>query len=73
MISRREFVLASLSVTLARPKGSASKIADSWADPYRELARIERSRVFRAADLYLDEQPKTITCGSRCAQRRRDS
>jgi hypothetical protein len=61
MISRREFVLASLSAAIARPNGFASKTAAPWADPYKEVARIERSRVLHAADQYLHEQPKTIT------------
>ena len=60
MISRREFVLSSVSAAVTGPALFANK-SDPWSDPFREVTRIERSRVVRAADLYLNEQPKTIT------------
>ena len=60
-ISRREFVLASLSTAVASRKVFAAKSVRAWADPKEEVARIERSRVLSAANLYLHEQPKTIT------------
>ena len=39
----------------------ASESRGSWANPYTEVAELERPRVLRAAEVYLHEQPKTIT------------
>jgi len=60
--SRREFFFSFLSAAIAGPPLlCAEKARTSWADPYAEVARLERQRVLSAAERYLREQPRTIT------------
>lgn len=60
--SRRDFLLSSISAAVAAPAMFfAGKSAGAWDDPYAEVARLERPRVLRAAEMYLRAQPKTIT------------
>lgn len=57
-LSRREFLFSSVT---AAPMLFANSSAGPWSDPYLEVDYLERPRVIRAADLYLREQPKTVT------------
>jgi hypothetical protein len=60
-LTRRKFFLLGLSASVDICALDRA-LPDSWDHPQKEVARLERARVIRAAQEYLAEAPRTITC-----------